>query len=221
MDIIATELCLGNNDGTEQNDVASTSTTRPIKSKMVHALDIEAVNLCPMLPNGRKWAIRFKAGDTVTIVLGMKSYGRGWFSGYFAGLVAARLGIPLRRVRVYYSADFPAALVTPQPPLAPFRRGEIGPVPRAVADVIEAMCDEVIKKGRLAFAAMANVSTSDVGFDQLAGRFFVLDRERSGNFLELAKAARGGSFGSTEFTAKLRPSDRRSIAEKIQESSAA
>jgi hypothetical protein len=54
--------------------------------------------------------------QTVTLVLGMRDYGRGWFSAYFAGLVVARLGLPFRRVRIYYSATLPAVSQTPRKP---------------------------------------------------------------------------------------------------------
>jgi hypothetical protein len=54
------------------------------------------------------------------------------------------------------------------------------------------MCDQVIERGRSAFAAIAGVETGDVGFDQSSGRFFVLDQDRSGRILEIAGQARGG-----------------------------
>jgi aerobic carbon-monoxide dehydrogenase large subunit len=155
--------------------------------------NVETVPSDSVLPAERKWAIRFDAAGTVTIVLGMRDYGRGWFSGYFAGLVTARLGIPFRRLRLYYSAALPAVLQTPVPPSTAFRRSHIGPVAAAAADIIEGMCDQVIERGRLAFAAMVGVEAVDIGFDQPTGRFFVLDRNRSGTFLEIAEATRGGS----------------------------
>jgi hypothetical protein len=56
------------------------------------------------------------------------------------------------------------------------------------------MCDQVIEKGRVAFAAIAGVEPGAVGFDQRSGRFFVLDRDRSRTTLEMAARARfGGS----------------------------
>src|SRR5262249_35824229 len=106
--------------------------------------NVETVPSDPVLPADRKWAIRFDAAGTVTIVLGMRDYGWGWFSGYFAGLVTARLGIPFRRVRLYYSATLPAVLQTPMPSSTAFRRRHIGPVAAAAADIIEGMCDQVI-----------------------------------------------------------------------------
>jgi hypothetical protein len=80
----------------------------------IENLSVEIVNKNPLLPTDRKWAIRFGTGENVTVVLGMGDYGRGWFSAYFAGLAAARLGVPFRRVRVYFSATLPAVSQTPR-----------------------------------------------------------------------------------------------------------
>ena len=168
-------------------------------------LDIETFASNPLLSADRKWAIRFGAGGIVTIVLGMRDYGRGCFSAYFANLVAARLGIPFRRIRVYYSANLPAVLQTPVRSLIVSRRSNISPVAEAAAHVIEDMCDQAIEKGRSAFAAISRVSAIDVGFDQPTGRFFVLDRHRSCGVLEIAEHARNGSYMSTEFANETSP----------------
>lgn len=74
----------------------------------------------------------------------------------------------------------------------------------AVADVVEDMCDQVIEKGRSAFAALAGVGVVDVGFDRQTARFFVLERDRSGNIFEIAEATRGGSSMSIELARRLR-----------------
>jgi len=176
---------------TAHDKPARTSGAELVHNAGAQSLNVETVASNPLLPANRKWAIRFNAGGIITIVLGMRVYALGSFTPYFAGLVSARLGIPLRRVRVYYSATLPAALHTPIPSPVAFRRNDIGPVARAVADVIEGMCDEVIEKGRLAFAAMAGLGAGDVGFDQASGRLFVLDRNRSGTILETFETARG------------------------------
>ena len=60
----------------------------------IENLNVEIVNKSPLLPTDRKWAIRFGPGETVTVVLGVRDYGGGWFSAYTAGLVVARLGVP-------------------------------------------------------------------------------------------------------------------------------
>lgn len=206
MDIIAAEPDTAKNDAAHDHGT-STSELWFVQSAGVENLNVETVASNPLLPADRKWAIRFRADGTVTIVLGMRDYGRGWFSAYFASLVTARLGILSQRVRVYYSATLPAVLQTPMPPPAVFYRSDVDPVASAVADTIEGMCDQVIQKGRLAFAAIAGVGVVDVGFDQETGRFFVLDRDRSGNILEIAETVRGGSPIMTEFTRKLRRTD--------------
>jgi hypothetical protein len=45
----------------------------------------------PALPADQKWGIRFDRIGTVTLVLGMRNYGRGLYTPYFAGLVSERL----------------------------------------------------------------------------------------------------------------------------------
>ena len=211
MDTIATELRIAKSHAAPSH-LGRTSEIGLVQNARVENLDIETVTSNPFLPADRKWAIRFNAGGTVTIVLGMRDYGRGWYSAYFAGLVTARLGVPFQRVRIYYSATLPAVLQTPRPSSIVFHRGHIGPVATAVADVIEEMCGQVVERGRLAFAAMAGVGTGDVGFDQSSGGFFVLDRNRSRRILEIAATTRGRSSVSTEFARRLQQGDKRSIA---------
>jgi aerobic carbon-monoxide dehydrogenase large subunit len=156
----------------------------------VDTLDTETFIVNPALPTDLKWGIRFDASGTVTLVLGMRDYGRGLYTSYFASLMAARLGIPFHRVRVYYSAIRPAVLQTPQPSCVQLHETDPGPIPRGVREVIEEICDRVIEKGRLAFASRAGVNTADVGFDQRSARFFVLNRNQSGSILEMAEIAR-------------------------------
>lgn len=202
MDIIAIESPAANS-GAAHDHITRASDARLIQHMMIHDLNVECVTASPLLPADRKWAIRFNAGRTVTIALGMRDYGWGWYTAYFAGVLAARLGIPFQRVRVYYNATLPAVLQTPQP----FRilpHGSIpGPAASAAADVIEEMCDRVLEKCRLTFAALAGVDADDVGFDQPTGRFYVLDRDRSSRILEIAETVQGGSSVRTEFAKKF------------------
>jgi hypothetical protein len=118
--------------------------------------------------------------------------------------VATRLGIPFRQIRLYYSATLPAVLQTPVSSAIAQRRSHTGLLASAVADVIERICDEVIERGRSTFAALAGVGAFDVSFDPRAGRFFVVDRERSGNILAIAETSRAKSLLSTELGTKLR-----------------
>lgn len=211
MDIIATELHAVNAD-TAYDRRAFNNEIRLVQSTNARNLNVETVTMSPLLPVDRKWAIRFNVDRTVTIVLGMRDYGRGWFSAYFVGLVAARLGIPFRRIRLYYSATLPAILQTPQPFRILLHGSTPGPVARAAADVIEEMCDRVIEKSRLVFALLAGVGAADIGFDRPTGRFYVLDRDRSGSILEIAASAQGGSSASAEFVKKIQRGDKSAIA---------
>jgi hypothetical protein len=202
MDIIATDPIMAP-DEAAYNYLTRTSGGGFVESARSENLNIETVTSNPLLPTDRKWAIRFDAGGTVTIILGMKDYGRGWFSSYFAGIAAARLGIPFRQFRLYYSATLPAVLQTPVPSPSEFDRCQIGPIANAVADVVEGMCDQVIEKGRSAFATLAGVGTPNVDFDRQTGHFFVLERARSGSIFEIAEATRGGSSVMREAGRKL------------------
>jgi CO/xanthine dehydrogenase Mo-binding subunit len=202
MDVIATESHIANSEAAHDHLSRATEAGFTWKTR-VDDLNVAFVPANPLLPADRKWAIRFHAGGTITIVLGMRDYGRGWFSAYFAGVLAVRLGIPFRRVRVCYSATLPAVLQTPRPTRILLHESGLGPVAIAAADVIEEMCERVIEKGRLTFAALVGVGAADIGFDQPTGRFYVLDRDRSGSILEIVKTVQGGSFASTELAKKL------------------
>ena len=159
-----------------------------VKSSEVDTLDIETVASNPLLPTEWKWGIRFDPSGTATLVVGMRDYERGRYTAYFAGLLAARLGLPFHRVRIYYSTIRPAVLQMPQPSGIQLPDSDPPPVVRAVRDLIEDMCSRVTEKGRLAFAANAGVDADDVGFDQRSGRFYVLDRGHSSSILEIAAA---------------------------------
>lgn len=170
----------------------------------IENLNVEIVNKNPLLPTDRKWAIRFGTGEIVTVVLGMRDYGRGWFSAYFAGLVADRLGLPFRCVRIYYSATLPAVSQTPRIAGILLYGSQPGSVAAAAGGIICEMCDLVIEKGRLASAAVAGVGVADVAFDASTGCFFARSAGWSGRTLDIAKIARDGPSLSTEFAKNLR-----------------
>jgi hypothetical protein len=170
----------------------------------IENLNVEIVNKSPLFPTARKCAIRFGAGETVTLVLGMRDYGRGWFSAYFAGLVVARLGLPFRRVRIYYSATLPAVSHTPRIAGILLYGSQPGSVAAAIGDLICEMCGLVIEKGRRASAAVAGVGADDVAFDASTGCFFARTRGWSGRTLDIARIARDGRSVSTEFAKNLR-----------------
>ena len=143
----------------------------------------------PLLQTDRKSEIRFNAGGAVTIVLGMRDNGRGWYSAHFAGLVATRLGLPFRRMRVYYSATLPAVLQTPQEFRILPGESRLGPLATAVGKLIDEMCRRVVENGRAIFAELTGATPATIGFDQTAGRFFVLDGSRSASILDIAEIA--------------------------------
>src|SRR5437764_11280881 len=100
------------------------------------SMNVEIVAKNPLLSSDRKWAIRFGANGLTTIVLGMKDFGNPCLPAYFAQLVAARLGIPFGRIRLYYSATLPAVLRTPRLQSTLLSGSNLGSV-AAAASVIE------------------------------------------------------------------------------------
>ena len=51
------------------------------------------------------------------------------------------------------------------------------------------MCGRIVENGRAIFAEMTGATPDAVGFDQTAGRFFVLNGGRSASILDIAKIA--------------------------------
>ncbi len=217
MDIVADTSKAKNADTYEPFSRAPSGRVLPRAG--IENLNVEIVNTNPLLPTDRKWAIRFGAGEIVTVVLGMRDYGRGWFSAYFAGLVVDRLGLPFRRVRIYYSATLPAVSQTPRISGILLYGSQPGSVGAAAGNIISEMCGLVIEKGRLASAAAAGVGAADVDFDASTGCFFAPNTGWSGRTLEIAKIARDGASVSTEFTKNLRVKN--TVADEAYEPSGA
>jgi hypothetical protein len=155
----------------------------------VGELNVAMLTADPLLQTDRKLKIRFNAGGTVTIVPEMRDYGRGWYSAHFASLVATRLGLPFRRMRLYYSATLPAVLQTPQEFQILPERSRLGPLATAVGERIEEMCGRIVENGSAIFAELTGATAAAVGFDQTAGRFFVQDGGRSASILDIAEIA--------------------------------
>jgi hypothetical protein len=79
MDTIATELLTAKSYAAPGH-LGRTSEIGFVQNVRGENLNIETIPSNPFLPTDRKWAIRFNTGGTVTIVLGMRNYGRGWYS---------------------------------------------------------------------------------------------------------------------------------------------
>jgi hypothetical protein len=165
------------------------SAVDPFSLERVGKLNVEMVTTDPLLQTDRKSEIRFHAGGAVTIVLGIRDNGRGWYSAQFASIVATRLCLPFRRIRVYYSATLPAVLQTPQEFAILPEGSRLGPLAMAVGRLIEEMCGRVVNNGRAIFAELTGAAPGAVDFDQTAGRFFTLDGSRSASILDMAEIA--------------------------------
>jgi hypothetical protein len=51
------------------------------------------------------------------------------------------------------------------------------------------MCGRVVENGTAIFAELTGATPADVAFDQIAGRFFTRDGNRSASILDLAEIA--------------------------------
>jgi hypothetical protein len=121
---------------TRANKPEATSDKTTHDDIRIGTLDTEIVPTSPAIPHDLKSGLRFR-GNIVILVLGMREYGQGLYTAYFAGLVALRLGIPFRRLRVYYSATRPAVLQTPHPFAASLHESDPAPIAKGVAGVMQ------------------------------------------------------------------------------------
>jgi CO/xanthine dehydrogenase Mo-binding subunit len=167
----------------EINTFKVSGTTYPLQSILASSakaepFKIETVGPISLLPNGQKCGLHFGAAATVSIVLGTRDYGCGYAASYFANLLVARLGIPFERIRVYYAGGFPAVRSTPKHAPHIRSRANVSVATAEIGDVIEALCDRAIEKGRRLLASSIGARPADIEFDPSSGRFFVKDKER-------------------------------------------
>jgi hypothetical protein len=73
-----------------------------------------------------------------------------------------------------------------------------------IGELIEALCDQAIEKGRRYLASSIGVLPAEIDFEASSGRFFVTNKEWQVDILELAKWARDGTLpkcGTTGYIA--------------------
>jgi CO/xanthine dehydrogenase Mo-binding subunit len=181
--------------GGELSYSAATAADLDVAPERANGLNVETVGPIALLPHGQKCGIRFEADATVTIMLGMRDYGQGWASPYFASLLVARLGIPFKRIRLYYTGVHPAVRSTPRHgPHVP-NGTNVGVALAEIGKLVEALCDRAIEQGRRFLASSLDVLPADIDFEASSGRFFVGGTERHVDILEIAKRARDDTRG--------------------------
>jgi hypothetical protein len=163
-------------------------------STVSDGLNVEVIGPSSLLPQQR-CGLRFEADDTVTIVLGMRDYGYGWASPYFAGIVAAKLGVPFERIRIFYTGVHPAVRTTPRNKPYLLSRANVGPAIAGIGDLLECVCDRVIDRGCRLLASSLGIPAVTIGFDASRGRFFDSQQERCFTILETAARARDRRLG--------------------------
>lgn len=147
--------------------------------------DLTTVGPISLFPYGHECSIRMDS--TVTITLGMKDYGNGYVSPYFANLVATRLGVPLKQIRIYYAGAHPAVRITPKTAACVPSRGSVGPTNDQIGTLIESLCEQIIEQGRSHLAHRNGVLPDEIEFDATSGQFIVASNEYRGHILELAR----------------------------------
>jgi hypothetical protein len=155
-------------------------------------LNVEMIGPRSLLPYQQRCGIRFEADDTVTIVLGMRDYGNGWASPYFAGVVAAKLCVPFERIRMFYTGVHPAVRTTPRNKPYLLCRASVGTAIAGIGDLIEVVCDRVIDRGRRLLASSLGIPAGTIDFDASCGRFVDRQQERYFTVLDTAARARDG-----------------------------
>jgi carbon-monoxide dehydrogenase large subunit len=132
-------------------------------------------------PPGREMGgIRFEANGDVTIVTGTLDYGQGHWTP-FAQVLAARLGIPFRRIRLL-QGDSDALIAG---------GGTGGSKSLIVSgNAIVGAADKVIERGRQIAAHVLEAAAADIEFR--AGRFVIAGTDRSIGLMELAARLHAG-----------------------------
>jgi hypothetical protein len=184
MNITADNLLASKNERV-RSDVSNSD--EPFLSAGVGGLNVEIVAPISLLPHGRKCGLRFELDSTVTIILGMKDYGHGYVSPYFASIVATGLGVPLKEIRIYYAAANPAVRITPRADACVPSRDSVGPTNAQIGALIQSLCEQAVEQGRRHLAALCDVLPDEVEFDAAAGQFLVAGNEQRVGILELAK----------------------------------
>jgi CO/xanthine dehydrogenase Mo-binding subunit len=126
----------------------------------IRGLSVQTVGPISLLPHGQKCRIHFQLDSTVTIILGMRDYGHGYVSPYFASLVATRLGIPLKQVRIYDAGAHPAFRITPSAAVCVPSRGSAGTANAQIGALMQSLCEQAIEQGRSRLASLCRVRPS-------------------------------------------------------------
>ena len=153
----------------------------------IHSLIVRTVGPLSLLPHGQECGIRFEVNSTVTIILGMRDYGHGYVSPYFASLVATRLGIPLKQIRIYYAGAHPAVRIKPRASACVPSRGSVGPANARIGALIESLCEQIIEQGRSRLAYLSGVLPGDIEFVAATGQYIVARNEHRVDIRESAR----------------------------------
>lgn len=160
-----------------------------LSSAIVPALDVDIKGSPALLPYGRRCGIRFEADFTVTLILGMRDPRWADASSYLSELVIARLGIPLTKLRIFYTGMQPAVRRAPVQSPRPLSRQGVGYTIAAVGDLVEEACELVVERARRAYAHDLGASFRDAHFDRSTASV-LCEGETPVTLIDLAKRLR-------------------------------
>lgn len=164
----------------------------PLASIVAPTLDADIKGPPALLPYGRRCGIRFGADATVTLILGMRDPRWADASSYLAELVAARLGVPFERLRIFYTGMQPAVRRAPLPAARSLNRQSVGRTIGAVGDLVEEVCEQVIERACRAQANTLGAHPREIEFDRRTGRV-LCDGEAPASLIDLAGRLRRAS----------------------------
>jgi hypothetical protein len=188
--MIRTERLLALKNGAAGSAAANAPDADIARGAGANGLSVEMPRSLP--PHGHRCGITFDIGGTATIVLGMRDFGHGYASPYFASVAVRRLGIPFNRIRLYYAGVHPAAKIGHWNVANIPSRVSVGPVNAQIGDLIEALCDRVIEEGRRFLSMSIGVPLGEIEFDVSSGQFSVAGNNGHLDILEVAERARHG-----------------------------
>ncbi len=120
------------------------------------------------------------------LVLGLRNYGRDYASPLFATHLAGRLGVPLRRIRLYYAGMHPAVRRNAQPLTPVLRSLESNAIFAETREIVDVLCGRVVEHARRGLAQFLGLLPADVAFDAACDRFYVAGIEVGFGMMDFA-----------------------------------
>jgi hypothetical protein len=168
--------------------VSGPAATHELSTSRSAAAPFEAdrIGATVVTSDGRAFGIRFEANGTVMLILGLQSDGRNYASPLFAFHLAGRLGVPLRRIRLYYAGMHPVVRRNARPLTSGLLSLESNVIFVETREILDVLCGRVVEQARLAVARFLSLLPADVAFHARCDRFYVAGIEVGFGMMDLA-----------------------------------